>query len=202
VSGGFTLLEVLVVLVIVSLLMTVLTQALWMGLDMLRRARTDMSAQASELVRLSWYRDTVAGLQPEELNGPHPFSGTARRFSGLTSGAPVGNLGAMLPVTVELNFDARAERTLLQMKTAASDKELTLLSWPGRVGEFVYVDGAGREYDQWPPQQAGEEQLPRVVMLKARPEQAGPLLVYTAILGDRRTPVALEQTLGGIGAKP
>ena len=56
--------------------------------------------------------------------------------------------------------------------------------------------------DQWPPPLANAEQLPRVVMLKARLEQSGPLLVYTAILGDRRTPIALEQTLGGIGAKP
>jgi hypothetical protein len=38
-----------------------------------------------------------------------------------------------------------------------------------------------------------------VIVLKARPVHAGPLLVYTAIAGDRRTPIRLDQVIGGGG---
>jgi general secretion pathway protein J len=196
---GFTLIEVLVVLVIVSLLMTILTQALWMGLDMLRRSRADMTAQAVEAMRLQWYREAVAGLQPERTGGAHVFRGSERRFSGLTTGAPTENLGATLPVTFELEFDAAADKTRLKVGVGTSAQATTLLAWPGRVGEFVYLDETGLSHESWPPAGAAQLQLPRVIVLKARPVHAGPVLVYTAIAGDRRTPRRIDQVMGGDG---
>jgi hypothetical protein len=197
---------VLVVLVIVSLLMVVLTQALWMGLNLLQRARVDMSAQATEMMRLGWYRDVVAGLQADRVDGAHRFSGEARGFTGLSAGAPTQNLGGTLPVSVSLEFDAASDRTRLQIRIEPATTPLTLLSWPGRAGEFVFIDHGGGEFDRWPPPLAigsvNTEQLPRVIALKARLEQAGPLLVYTAILGDLRPPPSVEQTLEAFGARP
>lgn len=198
-ARGFTLLEVIVVLVIASLLVTILTQALWMGLDMLRRSRADMTAQAVEAMRIQWYREAVAGLQPERPDGVHIFAGGVRRFSGLTTGAPTENLGATLPVTFELDYDAAANETRLKVVVAGSAKSTTLLAWPGRTGEFAYLDEAGQSHESWPPAGGAQHQLPRVIVLKARPVHAGPLLVYTAIAGDRRTPIRLDQVIGGGG---
>lgn len=186
-------------LVIVSLLMTVLTQALWLGLDALRRSRVDLSAQAVETMRLAWYREATAGLQPEYLDGPHPFRGESRRFSGLSTGAPVAHLGATQAVDVELGYDAAADRTSLTLRTATAGSPTTLLSWPGRDGEFQYVDDDGRSYERWPPPMANVPQLPRVIVLLARPARSGPLAVYTAIAGDRRTPLTIEDVMRGVG---
>lgn len=199
---GFTLLEVLVVLVIVSLLMTVLTQALWMGLDLLWRARGDMTAQAVETMRLGWYREAVAGLLPERPGGPHKFVGEARRFRGLSAGAPVEHLGAALPVRLELEYESAADRTRLLAFLAGTEVPMTLLSWPGRSGEFVYLDEVGEPHPTWPPSLGDHLQLPRAIVMKARLEHNGPLLVYAAIEGDRRTPVTLDQAMGGGLAAP
>jgi general secretion pathway protein J len=199
---GFTLLEMMVVLVIVSLLMTVLTQALWMGLDLLRRARGDMTAQAVETMRLGWYREAVAGLLPERPGGPHRFAGEGRRFAGLSAGAPVEHLGATLPLRVELEYEAAADRTRLLGFVAGTEAPMTLLSWPGRAGEFAYLDEAGESHQSWPPPFGEPLQLPRAIVLKAGLEHSGPLLVYTAIEGDRRTPVGLDQVMGGGLAAP
>jgi hypothetical protein len=179
--------------------MTVLTQALWMGLDMLRRSRAEMTGHAVEAMRIQWYREAVAGLQPERAEGAHIFTGSARRFSGLTTGAPTENLGATLPVTFELDYDAAANETRLRVGVAGSVGTKTLLAWPGRTGEFAYLDEAGQSHESWPPAGGTQHQLPRVIVLRARPVHAGPLLVYTVIAGDRRTPVRLDQVIGGGG---
>jgi hypothetical protein len=156
-----------------------------------------MTAQAVEAMRLDWYREAVAGLQPESANGAHPFAGTARTFSGLTTGAPTENLGSTLPVVFELDYDAAADETRLAVSVAAAATPTSLLAWPGRVGEFAYLDEEGRAHDAWPPPEGQSLQLPRAVLLKARPAHAGPLLVYTAIAGERRTPSARDQLMGG-----
>lgn len=195
-ARGFTLLELIVVLVIVSLLMTILTQALWMGLDMLRRAGAGMSGQAIESMRLNWYREAVAGLQAERPDGPFPFSGSARQFTGLTTGAPTENLGAALPATFELTYDALADETRLSVSVGGA-AATTLLAWPGRVGEFEYLAEDGTGHPAWPrPGGDPQYQLPRGIVMKARPAHAGPMLVYTVIAGDRRTPVRADQAMG------
>lgn len=196
-ARGFTLLELIVVLVIVSLLMTILTQTLWMGLDMLRRAGADLSAQAVESMRLNWYREAVAGLQPERSDGPHPFAGAPRRFSGLTTGAPTETLGAALPVVFELSFEAPANETRLTVQVGAAPAPTRLMSWPGRVGEFEYLAEDGARHPSWPPAGGDAQyQLPRAIVMRARPLHAGPMLVYTAVAGDRRTPVRFDQVMG------
>ena len=195
---GFTLLEVIVVLVIVSLLMTLLTQALWLGTDMLRRSSVEASAQADESMRLAWYRDLVGGLQPDRNKGPLSFAGQARQFAGLSAGAPLLEIGAALPVRVELSFDARANRTRLILLTPTAERPVELLSWPGEQGEFVYLDEGGRSHPSWPPARLDQQfQLPRAIVLRAGLAQSGQSLVYAVVSGERNPP---DTIVGGLGA--
>ncbi len=194
---GFTLLEVIVVLVIVSLLMTLLTQALWLGTDMLRRSSVEASAQADESMRLAWYRDLVGGLQPDRNKGPLSFAGQARQFAGLSAGAPLLEIGAALPVRVELSFDARANRTRLILLTPTAERPVELLSWPGEQGEFVYLDEGGRSHPSWPPARLDQPfQLPRAIVLRAGLAQSGQSLVYAVVSGERNPP---DTIVGGLG---
>jgi general secretion pathway protein J len=200
--GGFTLLEVIVVLVIVSLLMTLLTQALWIGTDMLRRSSVEAAAQADESMRLAWYRDLVGGLQPDRDKGPQSFAGQPRRFSGLSAGAPLLDTGAALPVKVELVFDARANRTRLTLTTPAAEQPLDILSWPGEQGVFVYLDEGGRSHPSWPPARLEQPfQLPRAIVLRADLAQSGQALVYAVVSAERNPPDTIVGGLGGRSAR-
>lgn len=180
-ARGFTLLEALVTLVIVSLivavLMQALSQALVMRTSLIRYQRETREAALQEM----WFRDTVAGAVADLPDGYGPLRGTAEALSVPTL-APLSPGGLV-----------RAEWRLAPVRGGHA-----LVYRDPRVGEVVVfpgpLRGAGFDYQgddaQWRPGWVAApdgDALPRAVRLRA----AGPasdIEWVVPILGAPRPP--------------
>lgn len=167
-ASGFTLLEILVVLVLTGMVTTILLQ----GLQQVMRLQTHFGIELFNTQQgamlTDWYRQTVDGLMPDYPDGKHKFQGEQRRFSGSTVSplnAPNGNL---VPFAWSLRFDPQRGETLLQYGT--EDNAPVLMAWRGNFGGFTYFDAKGEPHDSWPPFLGQWPQLPSAIRLEAKAE--------------------------------
>ncbi len=161
---GFTLLEMLVVLILSGMIVTILMQ----GLQQVFRLQThfgreQFNTQQGEMYT-EWFRQSVNGLIADFNDGQHKFKGAAREFSGMTLSPLNTATEALLPFTWRLKFDPQSGRTQLQY--GAADDAPVVLSWPGNTGRFVYVDKNNETHDTWPPFLGKWPQLPRAIYLE------------------------------------
>ena len=91
--GGFTLIEMLVVLIITALVSGVLFQALERSYALQRRFGTELFKVQQGQMAVDWYRQTVQGLYPEQPNGSDLFHGDGATFSGLSTNALSDDFG-------------------------------------------------------------------------------------------------------------
>lgn len=165
-TAGFTLLEMLVVLVLMGLLTALVAQALG-GL-----AAIDNSLERAEQRLRQDYlaehqlRELVGGLVPDPALD-HDFAGNARSFAGLSLGSLAARPGVPLPVQVRI--ESGADGPQLVMAGGASDAP-TEQRWalgPGDWG-WRYLDPAGQWRPTWPEERVTtvfQPQLPRAVAL-------------------------------------
>ena len=149
--GGFSVLEVLVVLVIVGLVVATMIPSVSQLLDARVRLAPFLD-QAEESAQVGdWYRQVVGGVVADYSNGAHKFKGDAGRISGLTVMAFGGGIGA--PTPFELGLEDRNNRVALTVRTE-SRAAVDLLTWakdaPGaQSARFWYFDG-DQWVDHWP----------------------------------------------------
>jgi prepilin-type N-terminal cleavage/methylation domain-containing protein len=149
-SRGFTLLEVLVVLVIVGLISAVLMQA--MGAIM--HARTSVAAAVLNLdtvvLQRSIISEPISGIMPEYPNQPSVFRGTSEDLQGLTI-RPAGDIAGG-PEPFHLTFERRADDdTTALIYVGCNNEKRELARWSGSRGEFSYLGVPGGDWsDQWP----------------------------------------------------
>ncbi|GLR11950.1 hypothetical protein GCM10007907_07400 [Chitinimonas prasina] len=168
---GFTLVEILVVMVITSLV----TGLLFQSMAMINRAQQGFDAQLAEMgrggVRAEWYRQLVGGLVPDYNDGKDKFTGGAMRLSGLTTmplspryGAPQAFSLVLRPDGGEMTLVYRAEET---------QADFEVYRWPALKATFRYQDVDGSEYDSWPPVSALKPaQLPSAITIQSVGEDA------------------------------
>lgn len=178
---GFTLLEMMVVMLIAAMALALTTQAL----EQYRRAHS--RALASERLgrdtRLTeaWFRASVRGLYPavDETTPRNtlvfgrseeaaPFKGSATTFSGVTLAPVLAGQGvpAMQSWTVE---DAPGALPALRLE---EEGHTLLLPFPLISAlRFYYLDARGKLHEQWPPRLGTWPQLPEAIVLELR---AGP----------------------------
>lgn len=181
-AAGFTLVEVLVVLVITALVSTLLFQALAQVYRLQERFGVQLSQSRSGVMRADWYRQIIQGLQTDYEDAPRRFSGQSNQLTGLTSTPLATSRGGSQWVTLEL-----AEG---QLRYRAGDQRATLMTWAGSgAAEFAYVDEAGLEHTQWPPSLGKPvSQLPAAVLLKV-PQLTGRLVLAATPVGMREARV-------------
>lgn len=162
-TGGFTLVEVLVVLVVAALVSGVLLGGFERVLDIRLRLTGFLDGVEGPTLIADWFRASVAGLVPDVRGGHDRFTGSARRLSGLSL-APL-NAAAAVPtaITWEVTFDPAAGRTYLRYRNGGGP-EMTIASWPGDYGGLSYCDSAFACQPSWPPDNRSS-QLPALVRL-------------------------------------
>lgn len=160
-AHGFTLLEALVTLVIVSLIVATLMQALTQALSM-RTALIRYQRETREAaLQAMWFRDSIAGAVADLDDAYGPLRGDARRVS-LPTLAPLDGRGLQ---RVEWRLEPAAGGDALVYRDARTD-DLVVLAGPLRDAAFSYR-GAGPDWrDAWDPA-PGEDALPRAVRLRA-----------------------------------
>jgi general secretion pathway protein J len=187
-AAGFTLLEMLVVMLIAGMALLLTTQAL----GQYQRAHT--RAIASERVGReqrsseAWFRDSVRGLQalapvPGADTGP-AFEGDARGFRDTTLSPVLQGQG--IPVAQRWRI-ATGPAGTERLELEEGDEKIVLTLPPASSLRLHYVDAKGALHDRWPPALGAWPQLPDAVVLELAPVAgaAHGTLFAAAVLGPR-----------------
>ena len=198
-ARGFTLLEMLVVLLIAGMALALTTQALGQYQRAQTRAIANERAGREHRLSEAWFRDSVRGLHPAAPNdaqaarattrlgmgGAAPvFSGSASGFTGVTL-APV-LAGQGVPV-LQAWRSVRDRNGVTRLELEEEGKTLQLSLPRAREIRLHYLDPEGKLHAQWPPRLGLWKQLPEAVLLELVPEAGGSggALIASAVLGPR-----------------
>ena len=162
-SPGFTLIEILVVLVIVALISGSVMLAFQRILDVRLRIAQFLDGTDTPNLIAAWFRDSVAGMVPDVKDGADQFVGAQRSFTGLTLAPLNGMAGVPTRVTWQLDYSADAGRTYLRYQSGETG--LTVASWPENRGVIRYCAPDLACYDSWPPPQKKVQQVPALIRL-------------------------------------
>lgn len=149
-TRGFTLLEVLVVLVITSLISVVLIQ----GFALVLGARTSFQDKIVGLeqavLKQNIFLEPLRGVLPDYPNRPNIFHGESKTIRGLTVRSLQSRIGTPISFSMSLNYDSQRNETALVYQESGFAPQ-TLGEWEGDEGVFRYRDRRGSWLDTWPP---------------------------------------------------
>lgn len=193
-QAGFTLIEMLVTLVIVSMISTLLWQAMQQVFRVERVLQSSGAEAQLQIVRREWLRSLIEATLPGQLNTP-PFRGSASEVWLISAEAP--NLPGLGTGQLHLSIqqDLRTGRSSLtlqslgkapgsEMSFKQAGDPITLLSWTGPAVSLKYLNASGQWLDEWPrlegaiPGELPDQlpvQLPRAVLINFGDEAGGPL---------------------------
>ena len=185
-SNGFTLLEILVVLVLTSLITGILLQGLQQVYRLQTHFGTELFASQQGAMRIDWFRSSINGIIPDAPDGKNKFKGEARRISGQTTAPLDAPDGTLAPFIWHMDFDPKTGEMALY-SGEGSDAPL-VLTWPGNEGRFLYLDEEGRNHEFWPPLSGKPSQVPLMVLLEMGPLGQGRKIVATPRGPDKPWP--------------
>lgn len=160
-NAGFSLLEAIVTLVIVSLLVTVLMQALGHSLNLRARLLRFQGEARIAALQEAWFRETIAGAQTDE-GGLGIVEGTEQTLAYATPAPLVAN--GMSRVFWRIESDARGSS--LHYADPAT-KDMVVIAGPLRNAAFAYLDHEGNWQREWKPEPEAAEPLPRLIRFEA-----------------------------------
>lgn len=190
---GFTLLEMLVVLVLMSFVTLLVSQALAQVARVERLLAGAQLEGAITSVRVSWAQAALESMLPMSRESGARFEGGVRRISGMSSQSPAMPTVGLAKVSMTLEFDPRLGVTELRMALgqgsgkgaaaagAAGAVGSVLISWPGNSGRFRFMDDQGRWHDNWPMDQADAVLLPVAVLIETGLDEAPRIVASMAV---------------------
>jgi len=160
---GFTLLEMLVVLVLVAFISTLILQ----GFAFIFQLRSRFLLQLDDLQRGTiqehWFRSSTGAIVTDYLEGEHIFKGEEREFSGLTLAALDAMLGVPTPFAWQLKYK---DGNMLLLYQNAKGEYWEVARWVNDKGYFRYMAKNGKWYEQWPPKfGVSPPQIPHAIFL-------------------------------------
>lgn len=181
---GFTLVEILVVMIIMGMVSSILFQALERAYRLQDRFGAELFAAQQGQMTTDWYRQTVQGLRPDYPNGKNIFKGSNNEFSGLTDNSLGKSLGVPTPISWKIRKDLRTGLT--ELVYIEGQKETVILDWLGSDAHFVYLDAQRSPHDQWPPLQMGPSpQLPQQVQIVSQDKSQRIDIIATPMITAR-----------------
>ena len=184
-SAGFTLFEMIVVVVITGLMGAVLMQGFGIILAT-RLSVTNTIADLQETVlSQNILVDPLRGILPDYKNNPNQFRGQARTLGGQTLRPLLSAPGSPTPFTMTLDYDSSADATALIYEEPGRPKT-ELARWSGNSQAFKYRDLTGPWVPAWPPQ-ASTSQTPFLIWLDTGGPTLAPLIASVAGPHDRVT---------------
>jgi prepilin-type N-terminal cleavage/methylation domain-containing protein len=182
--GGFTLIEMLVVLIIVAMISAIVVTSYQRILDIRVRLAAFLDGVDAPTMIAGWFRGSVEGLIADQKGGADVFAGTSQRFTGLSVAAIDGTAGVPTRIDWELAFDPVASRTALSYRR--DDRAAMMVaSWPGDRGQLRYCDPRLVCSAYWPPaNQLGSQQLGT-----GTASQLPALIILDAVRGTEEWPI-------------
>lgn len=155
---GFTLVEMLVVLILVSLTSVLLIQGTSQLLIIRDRVLEHTEYQREDVLRRSWFGETVGSLIADlETIDEHRFMGDESGFSGLTLAALTRPAG--MPVRIEWRVETEEDIFRLLYAEQGGDWQ-HVWSWRPDFARFSYYSPESGWVAQWPPGGLGTAPLP------------------------------------------
>lgn len=184
-TRGFTLLEILVVLVLASLVTTLLMQGLSHVANLRLRFLSQLELQQNGELRSIWFHRLCSAITPDQPTGHYFFSGNTKELHGLTLAPLLGEAGVPTPLRLYLEEkDGRIHLFYKERDGAA----LEIGNWSAADGGFSYLDSGRQWQRQWPPDHMGDNspQLPLAIMLRLTGPASPP--VWCAHITGRHHP--------------
>lgn len=160
--GGFTLLEAIVTLVVVSLLVAVLMQSLSHALSLRTRLLRVQAEARTDFLQEAWFREAVGAAQADFDDALGPMEGTPESLSYPT------------PVPLVANGMSRVRWWLvgdpgqLSLHYAdAATEDMVIVAGPLEAAAFAYLGRDGQWRETWAPEKDDPERLPRLVRFEA-----------------------------------
>ena len=179
-QGGFTLVEVLVTLVLLSMVAAVAFGSLRQVLEARDRLRPYLDRSQETTLVSGWFRQTVQASIADYDEGKHRFAGTASEISGLTSSPLVGPAGTPTAFRWAMRYDSVRDLTTLEYEESPK-QTLRIAAWAGHDGAFAYYAGEQKWQPAWPPNDPDQgksiPQLPQLVRLSGAPRDAVPMII-------------------------
>lgn len=176
---GFTLMETLVMLVLVSVTVALMFQML----GSYRIARERFIAQSGAIDRQAlfeaWFADSVHGLRA--IDGS-PMQGSATGFEAVTLNPLFGSPGA--PARVEWALVAMPDGGRSVRYSEDGVERWTLPLADAGQARFAFLDEDGERHDAWPPATGLRVALPAAVAL-VREDAPGARAQVAAVHGPR-----------------
>jgi len=190
---GFTLLEVIVVLMISSLITAILFQGLSLILDTRFRVINALTRIESVGLQESIVTTPLRGMLPDHKGELGVFAGDERRLKGLTLSPLYGTIGAPTAFAMTLDHNITEDETLLIYVEVGYDP-VVIARWPGDIGAFSYLGRKGDWEKRWPPFSAAPDtiQVPRTVRLDTGSEIRPTHVVR--VMGPHNRLVRLQDT--------
>jgi prepilin-type N-terminal cleavage/methylation domain-containing protein len=185
---GFTLIEVLVTLALLSMVVAVAFGSLRQVLDARSRLRPYLDQSEQTMLVAGWFRQTVQALIADYETGKDRFAGSADRISGLTAAPLAGPSGTPTAFRWSMRYDADTNVTVLEYAERPADT-IEITRWPGHDAVFTYYDQNQEWQRAWPPADPDQAkpalQLPQLVRLGG----LAPDLFPTIVAAPRGSPV-------------
>ncbi len=182
--AGFTLLEMLVVLMLVSLAATLLLQGFGYVLEMRTRFTGHLREVQGERLQQHWFLSVGSGLSASHPQESGVFQGRAEGFQGLSMASLSGSIGE--PTSISWSLEQDGNLTRLVYRDVAVTSGWTIAEWPDSEATFRYLDRKGNWQRRWPPAQGVPvPQLPEAVKLMWFGDDELPWL---AVPGGRSNP--------------
>lgn len=187
-QAGFTLVEVLVTLALLSMVAAIVFGSLAQVLDVRARLRPYLDRSEETVLVASWFRQTVQALIADYDTGKNRFTATTSGFSGLTASPLIGPPGTPTSFAWVLKYDPALDVTFLEYREKPSNT-MQIARWGGKGAVFSYY-GQDHEWRRaWPPTDldasATRVQLPQLVRLGGLPQELFP----TIVAAPRASPV-------------
>ena len=187
-SRGFTLVEILVVLIITGFIVAILLQSLQQVFRLQTHFGHEIFHTQNGAMYADWFRQSINGLMPDYNDGKNKFNGDPRQMSGLTLSPLDRENGTLAPFVWRLEFDTRSGQSGLYYGTSETAQPmqttLPILEWPGNNGRFIYLDAEGEAHDNWPPFLGKWPQLPATINLESGTHETLRLIVAAPLGAD------------------
>ena len=188
---AFTLIEMLVVMVIMSLLITVVMQGFVYSLGIYQRVTHTQKNAYSEVLFYRWICETLssqAAARPKDIG----LEGIPSSLSTYTYQPLIGSNG----VKTRISWGLVQEGESLSLHYYESDQDLTVYTWSESQGHFEYLGKDNAWQSKWPLEKSDTPALPLATKLRitTRADERN----YVMVLGTRERPeVTMDEALYG-----
>ncbi len=182
-SSAFTILEVLVVLVLISLVTALVMQGLSAVFQIRQKIRNTLLVDKPIILQHVFLRSTLSAMTADDIKGEHRFAGTAQKITGLTLAPLLSPQG--IPLPVELSIQRQKDSCLLRY-TEFGSPPIILGHWPHGRCHFSYFAEHEKEQTEWNSSGSKLLQLPSAVSFQVENETGDKVFFLIAAITGRR----------------